>query len=115
MEASATHLIVEVLSSFDSKTDKTPDNLAPRQRVDLKSLKKKKKCLKFLPAEKGNATVFLFSQQYLDKVHAHIDTSGCYTKLKKDPATSVHDKLYCILLKLKKEGKITPETMKQIR
>ena len=72
----------------------------------LKSLENKKKHLKFLPAEKGNSTVVISTQRYLNKVN---------TKLKKDPITSVHDKLYRILLKLKKEGKLTPDNMKEMR
>ena len=98
MELSTTHQIVEVLSSYDHKTDKTPDNMDYKQRAALKPLKQKKKHLKFLPADKGNATVVLFTQQYLDKVNDHITSSGCYSRLKKDPTTSVHDKLYRILL-----------------
>ena len=115
MESSATHQIVEALSSYNPKTDKTPDNMTHQQRAALKSLKSKKKHLKFLPADKGNATVVLSSQQYLDKVNDHIQSSGCYSKLKKDPTTSVHDKLYRILLKMKKEGKIDHTTMQEMR
>ena len=75
---------------------------------------KKRSQLRFLPADKGNATVILNDQQYIDKVEEHIKSSGCYTILNKDPTTPIHDKLYRILLKLKKEGKINSETMRNM-
>ena len=71
--------------------------------------------IRFLPADKGNATVILNDHQYIDKVEEHIESSGCYTILNKDPTTPIHDKLYRILLKFKKEGKINSETMRNMR
>ena len=42
----------------------------------LKSLQKKKKAVKILPADKGNATVVLSKQQYDDKILEHLSLSA---------------------------------------
>ena len=115
MESSAIHQTTTILADYNPKQDKTPDNLTPKQRAALKSLMKKRSQLRFLPADKGNATVILNDQQYIDKVEEHIESSGCYTILNKDPTTPIHEKLYRILLKFKKEGKINSETMRNMR
>ena len=115
MESSAIHQTTTILADYNPKQDKTPDNLTSKQRAALKFLMKKRSQLIFLPADKGNATVILNDQQYIDKVEEHIESSGCYTILNKDPNTPIHDKLYRILLKFKKEGKINSETMRNMR
>ena len=114
MEASVTHQVTSVLSDFDSRRDMTRDNLTPQQRTALKSLKARKAELKFLPADKGNATVVLTHDQYLDKVNDHL-SSGSYTQLTTDPTQSITNKLYRILKKLRDEGKITPHLFTKMR
>ena len=89
MESSATHQTTTILADYNPKQDKTPDNLTPKQRAALKSLMKKRSQLRFLPADKGNATVILNDQQYIDKVEEHIESSGWYNILNKDPTTSI--------------------------
>ena len=106
MESSAIQQTTTILADYNPKQDKTPDNLTPKQRAALKSLMNKRSQLRFLPADKGNATVILNDQQYIDKVEEHIESSGCYTILNKDHTTTIHDRLYRILLKLKKEGNL---------
>ena len=115
MESSAIHQTTTIIADYNPKQDKTPDNLRPKQRAALKSLMKKRSQLRFFPADKGNATVILNDQQYIDKVEEHIESSGCYTILNKEPTTPIHNKLYRIFLKFKKEGKINSETMRNIR
>ena len=116
LESSAIHQATTILADYNPKQGKTPDNLTPKQRAALKSLMKKRSQLRLLPADKGNATVILDDQQYIDKViEEHLESSGCYTILTKDPTTPIHDKLYRILLKCKKEGKINSETMRNMR
>lgn len=56
--------------------------------------------LRILPADKGNATVILSNQQYIDKVTDHISSSGAYTKLTKDPTDSLTRKLDILLKSL---------------
>ncbi|MCP4494476.1 MAG: hypothetical protein GY820_45335, partial [Gammaproteobacteria bacterium] len=92
----------------------TRDNLTPQQRTGLKSLKSKKSELKFLPADRGNATVVLTHAQYLDKVNDHL-SSGSYKCLQKDPTQSVTNKLYRILKRLRDEKKISPDLFDKMR
>ena len=114
MEASITYQVTSVLSDFDARRDMTRDNLTPQQRTALKSLKARKSELKFLPADKGNATVVLTHDQYLDKVNEHL-SSGSYTQLAADPTQSITNKLYRILKKLRDEKKITPQHFNDMR
>ncbi|XP_063684382.1 uncharacterized protein LOC134818673 [Bolinopsis microptera] len=114
MEASATYQVTSVLSKFDNKRDMTTDNLTPQQRTALKSLKSKKSELKFLPADKGNATVVLTHDQYITKVTDHL-SSGSYTLLTKDPTQSVTTKLQKVLKKLHTDKKITTDLYHKMR
>ena len=114
MEASATYQVTSVLSDFDCRRDMTRDNLTPQQRTALKSLKARKSELKFLPADKGNATVVLTHTQYLDKVNDHL-SSGSYTQLSNYPTQSITSKLYRVLKKLRDEKKITPDLFNKMR
>ena len=120
MEASATYQVTSVLSDFDCRRDNNchgdmnRDNLTPQQRTALKSLKASKSELKFLPADKGNATVVLTHAQYLDKINDHL-CSGSYTQLSNDPTQSITSKLYRVLKKLRDEKKITPDLFNKMR
>ena len=114
MESSVTYQVSSVLSQFDARRDMSRDNLTPQQRTALKSLKSKKSALKFLPADKGNATVVLTHEQYLDKVNEHL-SSGSYTPLATDPTQSITNKLYRVLKKLRDEKKITPDLFTKMR
>ena len=114
MESSVTYQVSSVLSQFDARRDMSRDNLTPQQRTALKSLKSKKSALKFLPADKGNATVVLTHEQYLDKVNEHL-SSGSYTLLATDPTQSITNKLYRVLKKLRDEKKITPDLFTKMR
>ena len=114
MEASVTYQVTSVLSKFDKRRDMTRDNLTPQQRTALKSLKSKKSELKFLPADKGNATVVLTHEQYINKVNDHL-TSGSYTLLNKDPTQSITSKLHNKLKKLHNDKKITTDHLNKMR
>ncbi len=59
MEGFATHQVVSVLDSFDIKHNLPSDNLSKPQRIGLNSLKRKCSDLRFIPADKGNATVIV--------------------------------------------------------
>ena len=67
----------------------------------LKSLKKKSKDLKIVPADKGNATVVIANSQYHQKMEEHLK-SGTYPLLKKNPTESLSRKLDAVLKKLLK-------------
>ena len=84
MESSAIHQTTTIRADYNTKQGKTPDNLTPKQRAALKSLMKKRSQLRFLPGDKGNATVILNDQQYIEE---HVESSGCYNTLNKDPTT----------------------------
>ena len=114
MESSVTYQVSSVLSQFDARRDMSRDNLTPQQRTAVKSLKSLKSVLKFLPADKGNATVVLTHEQYLDKVNEHL-SSGSYTLLATDPTQSITNKLYRVLKKLRDEKKITPDLFTKMR
>ena len=114
MESSVTYQVCSVLSKFDASRDLPRDNLTPQQRAALKSLTSKKSELRFLPVDKGNATVVLPNEQYLDKVNDHLN-SGFYTLLGSDPTTSITNKLYRVLKKLRDDKKITTALFNKMR
>ena len=61
VESAATHDVASTLLSSKQK----PSNLNTKQKMALKSLKKKSKDLKIVAADKGNATVVMTNAQYL--------------------------------------------------
>ena len=77
VESAATHEIASTLLGSKRK----PSNLNTKQKMALKSLKKKSKDLKIVPADKGNATVVITNSQYLQKMEEHLN-SGTYSLLK---------------------------------
>ena len=114
MEASVTHEVCSLLKSYDLKRDRTPDNLTPSQRTALKSLKKKTSNLRFLPADKGNATVVLTNEQYINKVNTHLSITA-YSKIGFNPTSSLTTKLDNILRKLHKDKEIDKQTQQSMR
>ena len=106
VESAATHDVASTL--FNSK--QRPSNLNIKQKMALKSLKKKSKDLKIVPADKGNATVVMTNSQYLQKMEDHLN-SGTYSLLKKNLTESLSRKLDAVLKKLLKEGRSTRDSM----
>ena len=84
----------------------TKSNLTTPMQKALISLQMKKKDVKILPADKGNATVILSKQQYEDKIQEHLSLPA-YKKLDEDPTDSIKRKLDTILKKLLKEKKVS--------
>ena len=101
VESAATHDVASTLLSSKQKLS----NLNTKQKMALKSLKKKSKDLKIVPADKSNATVVMTNSQYLQKMEDHLN-SGTYSLLKKNPTESLSRKLDAVLKKLLKEDKI---------
>ena len=101
-ESAAAH---EVASSLLNNKQK-PSNMNTKQKMALKSLKKKSKDVKMVPADKGNAAIIMTNSQYLQKMEEHLNTST-YSLLKKNPTDSLSRKLDNVLKKLLKEGKIS--------
>ena len=69
----------------------SPLTLTHQQSISLKSLQQNENII-ILPADKGRATVVLDKEDYIKKCNEHL-TSGPYTKLKKDPTSSVVSKV----------------------
>ena len=101
VESAAAHEVTSTLVNSKQK----PSNLNTKQTMAFKSLKKKSKDLKIVPADKGNATVVMANSQYQQKMEEHLN-SGTYSLLKKNPTESLSRKLDAVLKKLLKEGKI---------
>jgi len=108
------HEVTALLHSYEPRDDRSPDNLTSLQRQALKSLKRKKSDLKFLPADKGNAIVILSNNQYINKVNDHLSIPA-YDTLDRDPTQSITTKLDRILRKFKTEKKLDPKTIQQMR
>ena len=99
VESAATHDVASTL--FNSK--QRPSNLSIKQKMALKSLKKKSKDFKIVPADKGSATVVMTNSQYLQKIEDHLN-SGTYSLLKKNPTESLSRKLDAVLNPLRITG-----------
>ena len=69
-----------------------PKNLTSSQLSALNSLKSKMGDLYFLPADKGNATLILSKEQYLEKMYSHLNSGNTYKMIKKDLTTNVLNK-----------------------
>ena len=107
LDSSVQSAVAYEVSDILGKPKSSPKhNLNTCMQKALKSLQKKKKDVKILPADKGNATVILSKQQYDDKILEHLSLSA-YKKLDKDPTDSIKRKLDTILKKLLKENKIS--------
>ena len=102
VESAAAHEVTSTLVNSKQK----PFNLNLKQTMALKSLKKKFKDLKIVPADKGNATVVMANSQYQQKMEEHLN-SGTYSLLKNNPTESLSRKLDAVLKKLLKEDKIS--------
>jgi len=68
----------------------------------------KNKDITILPADKGNATVIMDTEDYESKVKEMLDDKRTYEVVKSDP-TPKYKELVGKLSKLKQEGKITQE------
>ena len=102
VESATAHEVTSTLVNSKQK----PSNLNTKQTMALKSLKKKSKDLKIVPADKGNATVVMANYQCQQKMEEHVN-SGTYSLLKKNPTESLSIKLDAVLKKLLKEDKIS--------
>ena len=105
VDPAASHELQSILSSY--KPTPRRSNLTIPEREALRSLQQKKTTLRFLPADKGNATVVLDEQQYIDKVLDHIDSAGAYSLLDKDPTSSLQTRLNSLLKDLQDQGLLT--------
>ena len=87
------------VSSIIRKAKPPKRNITRKQSISLKSLQQNENII-ILPADKGRATVVLDKEDYIKKCNEHL-TSGPYTKLKKDPTSSVVSKVTKKLIELR--------------
>ena len=82
------------------RTAKPPNrNITRKQSTSLKSLQQNENIV-IQPAGKGTATAVLDREDYIKKCNEHL-TGGPYTKLKKDPTSSIVSKVTKKLIELR--------------
>ena len=96
------------------KSKTPPTNLPSNLRKALKSLRENKDII-ILPADKGKATVVMNKSDYEDKMNHMLSDEQTYSKVDKDPASSMERKLNSLLLSLKKKGSLCPGTYNRLR
>ena len=95
------------LSSIIHKAKPPKRNITRKQSTSLKSLQQNEKII-ILPADKGRATFVLDKEDYIKKCNEHL-ISGPYTKLKKDPTSSIVSKVTKKLIELRDNNLIEPQ------
>ena len=91
-----------------------PSTLPPDQLRALRTLKQRDETV-IIPAHKGRATVVMDRCDYDDKMNAMLEDEEIYRQLSRDPVKSVERRMNAMLLKMKKEGSISPELYKRLR
>ncbi|XP_045477895.1 uncharacterized protein LOC123683043 [Harmonia axyridis] len=91
----------KIRTALDSTTKQPESNINRAEQRALKELKSDP-TIKILPADKGNATVIMDVDQYNEKIKEVLE-AGEYKKLKKDPTSSVENRVYRTLHKYKDE------------
>ena len=87
------------LSSIIRKAKPSERNITRKQSTSLKAIQQNENII-ILPADIGRATVVLDKEDYMKKCNEHL-TSGPYTKLKKDPTSSIVSKVTKKLIELR--------------
>ena len=108
----AASLRSEVARSVKRKKKVRP-NISLEELKALQELKRDQE-LSILPADKGRCTVVLDRSEYENKIQKLLEDKKTYELLKKDPTTTVKNKLLNIMKKWKKEGTLSQELYKQI-
>ena len=91
------------LSSIISKSKPPKRNITRKRSTSLKSLQQNQNII--LLAHRGRATVVLDKEDYTKKCNEHL-TSGPYTKLKKDPTSSIVSKVTKKLIELIRDNNL---------
>ena len=112
-QETAAKLRSEVARSVSKRTKKMKRNLSLEEIKALQELKKDND-LTILPADKGRATVVLDRKEYEQKIETLLSDQKTYELLKKDPTTTVKNKLINQLKTWKKEGTISNDLYKKI-
>ena len=108
----AASLRSEVARSVKRRRNLKP-NVSKEEITALQDLKKDRTII-VLPADKGKATVVLNKSDYEDKINGILSDTKTYEPLKKDPTTTIKNKLINILKPWKKEGSISKPLCRQL-
>ena len=91
-----------------------PSNVTLDERLALKELRRDENIM-ILPADKGRATVLLDTSEYENKMSVLLSDMSTYKVLTRDPTPALQRKMNGVLLKLKKENRITPKVYNRLR
>ena len=96
------------------KRRKTLKPNVPKEEIRALQDLKKDRDIMVLPADKGKATVILDKKDYNSKIEAILNDTKTYQPLKKDPTTSIKNKLINILKPWKKDGSVSKPLCRQL-
>ena len=112
-EEQATKAHVGVVGAL-SRAKPPPRNTLPGEMKEVKQLAIDKDIV-ILPADKWIATVVMNRSDYSAKMQAMLDDKDTYQPLSKDPTTSLESKMNRVLLKLRRDGRLSDRTYDQLR
>ena len=90
-----------------------PSNVTLDERLALKELRQDENIM-ILPADKGRATVLLDTSEYENKMSVLLSDMSTYKVLTRDPTPALQRKMNGVILKLKKENRITPKVYNRL-
>ena len=91
-----------------------PSNITKDERKAIKDLAKEDSIM-VIQADKGNCTVVLDKEEYIEKANEMLADTNTYRKLAKNPTNRVRSELMKILNRLKSEQKITQKDLEYLR
>ena len=109
----ATKARVGVVGALN-RTKPPPRNTLPGEMKAVKQLAIDKDIV-LLPADKGRATGVMNRSDYSAKMQAMLDDRDTYQTLSKDPTTFLESKMNRVLLKLRRDGRLSDRTYDQLR
>lgn len=109
------NIIRSQVSNVLTKAKKQPvkDNLTVRERKALGNLKKRSD-IKILPADKGNVTVVLSTEEYKRKV-AELLNDPAYVKIQRDPTAVKERKMKQVIEDIRRSGDMSDELAKKLK
>ena len=104
------HKVIGVLG----RAKPPPSNVTLDKRLALRELRRNENIM-ILPADNGRATVLLDTSEYENKMSVLLSDMSTYKVLTRDPTPALQRKMNGVLLKLKKENRITPKVYNRLR
>ena len=112
-EGEATKARIGVINAL-SHAKLPPTNIHPQEAKAVKELAKDDDIV-ILPADKGRATVVMDRSDYRAKMLAMLGDRDTYQLMAKDPTTSLESRMNIILLRLRREGRLSGKTYYLLR